>query len=149
MTLESSLWTTTKKNLSLFGKLVRFENAVGEGEGDVVYCLRSPKPGSPGVTGFVELKVAELPVRPTTPIRPHHLELDQVKFAEDWSAAGGRAFLLLRMAPFYLLFDPPGIRALYQGGVPSGIVSFGGPGAPIVVGRGKFPLGPILRRLVE
>lgn len=158
MTLESSLWSTTKANLSPFGKLVRFENAIGTGEGDVVYCLRSLKPGSIAATGFLELKVAELPVRPMTPIRPHHLTIDQVKFAEDWSAAGGRAFLLLRMAPFYLLFSPPGIRALYQGGVYAGTADAivagrhaddSRPHHPLVVGRGKFPLGPILRRLVE
>ena len=145
MTLESSLWSTTSAALSPFGKLVRLENSIGKGEGDVVYCLRRPKPGSLAATGFLELKVAERQVRDSTPIRPHHLTLDQVLFTEGWASAGGRAFLLLRMPPWYLLFDPPGIRGLYDGAVSRGRAEL----VAVVAEHGRFPLGPILRALTK
>lgn len=144
MTREAAYWPTVRENLSPFGILRRVENGVGGGDGDVIYCLTRPKPGSLASTGFIELKsLPSYPVRRSTPIRPPHLSKDQVLFAEDWAAAGGRAWLLLRAPPWTLLFDVAGIRALYQGEVPA----MDGPAVARAAGMGRFPTGPILKCL--
>lgn len=146
MTKESGLWRTVKSHLSPFGELRRIENGVGTGEGDVVYCLTSPKPGSLPATGWLELKSgADYPVRPMTPLRAPHLTIEQVQFAEDWSAAGGRAWLLLKSPPWFLLFDPPGTRGLYE----LKVAAADGPAVAKVAGMGKFPLGRVLRALTQ
>lgn len=143
MTLESNFWSTTRSHLQPFGVLKRIESTADKGTGDIAYCLRRPKPGSVAASGFVELKIADWPVRPLTPIRPRHLTKDQVLFAEEWSEAGGRAWLLLRASPWYLLFDPAGIRGLFEGNV----CARDAPAIAKAAGLGKFPTGPILKCL--
>lgn len=145
MTLESNFWQTVQSNLSPFGLLKRIENSADLGTQDVLYCLKRPKPGSFAATGLLELKVADWPAKRLTPLRPRHLTKEQVLAAEDWAEAGGRAFLLLRAPPWYLLFDPPGIRGLYEGAVPAA----DGPAIAKAAGFGRFPLGPILKELTK
>lgn len=146
MTRESAYWPTVRESLSPFGVLRRIENSAGSGEGDVLYCLTRPKPGSPAATGFVELKsLPAYPARRSTPIRPPHLSKEQVLFAEEWDGAGGRAWLLLRAPPWHLLFDARGIRMLHQGEV----AAMDGPAVARAAGMGRFPVGPILRCLTQ
>lgn len=146
MTRESSFWQTVNKHLSPFGMLRRVESSAGNGTADVAYCLTRPKPGSLPASGWIELKSAEAyPIRRLTPIRAPHLSFDQVQFAEDWTAAGGRAWLLLKSPPWLLLFDPAGIRGLYEGS----IAAADGPAIAKAAGMGKFPTGSILRCLTQ
>lgn len=146
MTRESAYWPTVRDNLSPFGVLRRIENGVGDGDGDVLYCLTRPKPGSPSVTGFIELKaLPTYPAKRITPIRPPHLSKEQVLFAEEWTAAGGRAWLLLRAPPWHFLFDSAAIRGLYRGEV----LAMDGPAVAKAAGMGRFPMGPILKELTK
>lgn len=145
MTKESNFWQTVKANLEPFGALRRIENSAAEGTADVAYCLTRPKPGSIAASGFIELKIAAWPARPLTPIRPRHLTKDQVLAAEDWVAAGGRSWLLLRAAPWYLLFDAAGIRGLFDGNV----CAADAPAIAKAAGMNRFPTGPILRCLCD
>jgi hypothetical protein len=144
---ESNLWRTFRANLSPFGMLRRIENSIDRGEGDVAYCLTRPKPGSIAATGFVELKVVDgYPARRSTPLRIDHLTKEQVLFAEDWAAAGGRAWLLLKIPPWHLLFDPAGIRGLYD----RSILAADGPAVARFASLGaKFPTGGVLKCLTQ
>lgn len=143
MTLESNFWRTVSANLSPFGKLKRIESSTEDGTADVAYVLTRPKPGALPATGFLELKIADWPARRLTPLRPRHLEKDQVLAAEEWADAGGRAWLLVRATPWVLLFDVPAIRALYEGKV----ASADAPAIARAAGMGRFPTGPILKCL--
>lgn len=143
MTKESNFWQTVKAHLGPFGTLKRIENSAGDGTADVAYCLTRPKVGSLPASGFVELKVAEMPIRPTTVLRPRHLTIDQVQFAEEWSAAGGRSWLLVRATPWTFLFDVAGIRGLFEEKVASGDA----PAIARAAGINRFPTGPILKCL--
>jgi hypothetical protein len=144
MTREAAYWPTVRDHLSPFGVVRRIENGVGGGDGDVIYCLTRPKPGSTAATGFIELKsLPAYPAKRSTPIRPPHLSKDQVLFAEEWAAAGGRAWLLLRAPPWTMLFDVPAIRMLYQGEV----AAMDGPAVARVAAMGRFPTGPIFKCL--
>lgn len=145
MTIESNFWSTVHANLSPYGALKRIENSADKGTGDVAYCLTRPKPGSLAASGWLELKVAEWPAKPLTPIRPRHLTKDQVLFAEEWSDAGGRAWLILRATPWYLLFDPAGIRGLYEGRV----CARDAPAVAKAASIGRFPTGPVLKALTS
>ena len=145
MTLESNFWRTANLHLSPFGKLKRIENSAEDGTADAIYVLTRPKPGSLPATGLLELKVADLPVRPLTPLRPRHLEKDQVLAAEEWAKAGGRSWLLVRARPWVFLFDVQGIRSLFEGEV----ASADAPAIARVAAAGKFPTGPILKELTR
>lgn len=141
---ESSLWRTARDKLSPFGKLVRIENALASGVADVAYVLTRPAPGSRPASGWLELKqISAFPARPSTPLVVEHLTIEQVRFAESWSAAGGRAFMLLRIPPWFLLFDAAGIRGVHEREVLAG----GAAKVALVAARGRFPAGPILREL--
>ena len=144
---EANYWPVVRDHLSPFGVLKRVENSVGGGDGDVLYCLTRPKPGATAATGFLELKyLPEYPTKRMTPIRPRHLTKDQVLFAEEWSGAGGRAWLLLRAPPWTLLFDPAGIRGLYE----AKVAAMDGPAIAKVAAMGaKFPTGPMLKALTQ
>lgn len=144
MTTEGSYWPTVRDHLAPFGVLRRVENSVGGGDGDVLYCLTRPKPGSLPATGFLELKyLPAYPTKRSTPLRHRHLTKDQVLFAEEWAAAGGRAWLLLRAPPWTLLFDVRGIRGLFEGVIPA----MDGPAVARAAAMGRFPTGPILKCL--
>lgn len=141
---ESGLWATTRENLSPFGKLVRIETATALGVPDVAYALRRPKPGSIAAVGWIELKKLDAyPVKPSTAIVLDKLTKDQVDFARDWEAAGGRAFMLLRAPPWYLLFDAAGIRGVWM----RSVTSADGPAVAKAAGMGRFPTGAILKVL--
>lgn len=144
MARESNLWRTFNDNLGPFGLLKRIEDSTDDGTADVIYCLTRPKPGSLAAAGIVELKrVDAFPVRPSTPLRIRSLTKDQVLFAEDWARAGGRAWLLLRAPPWYLLFAVADIRGLYEGRV----AACDAPAIAKVAAMGRFPTGPILKAL--
>ncbi len=144
---ESNLWRTVNAALGPFGKLRRIENSLEEGGADVAYVLTRPKPGSLPASGWIELKaVDDYPARAKTPLRIEHLTKEQVLFAEDWAAAGGRAWLLLRIPPWHLLFDPAGIRGLYE----RKVLAADGPAvAKVAVMGARFPTGPILKELTR
>lgn len=143
---ESGLWATTRENLSPHGKLVRIETATSLGVPDVAYVLTRPKPGSIAATGWIELKKLDAyPVKPSTPITiaRDKLTKDQVDFARDWETAGGRAYMLLRAPPWYLLFDAAGIRGVWE----RSVTAADGPAVAKAAGMGRFPTGAILRVL--
>jgi hypothetical protein len=74
---------------------VSVENGCGLGTPDV-NC----------VSGWLELKSIEgWPVRPDTPVKIEHLSQDQRVWLLMRRRAGGRAWLLLKVADDWLLFD--------------------------------------------
>lgn len=111
---ESRLWSTLYSRLCVFGKLKRIENKIDLGTPDVAYCLRRPPRLS--VSGWLELKEAGWPARPTqTPLNVPHLTIDQVLWQEDWGQLpGSHVFTLVRADHNYLLLDPPLVRALFE-----------------------------------
>lgn len=111
---EANLWARTREELSPFGKLHRVENGIAKGTPDVAFLLRR-YPKVPPVAGWVELKFE--PAWPTSDRRPvvvKKLKKEQVDFAEEWHAAGGRSFFLLQIARDYVLFDAPTARLLFE-----------------------------------
>lgn len=143
---EATFWRSVSLNLSPFGKMVRVENGAGAGTPDVAYVLTRPKPGSLPASGWIELKqLDDYPTKPMTPIVLKHLTLEQVLFAEDWSAAGGRAWMLLKATPWILLFDVVGIRGVYE----KNVAAADGPAIARVAGFGKFPTGALLKALTQ
>lgn len=111
---ESRLWKTTRDNLKPFGRLKRIENLLEEGTPDVSYTLRR-KPVLPASSGWCELKfLPYYPKRPQTLVRIDHLTLDQVNWLNAEADAGGRAWLLLHAAPYYLMLTPAQARRVYK-----------------------------------
>lgn len=86
---ESSLWRAFKTSLPVQAHGVRIENSVDAGTPDVNVCL-------PGWSGWVELKVQEVPVRKTTKFKCPHFTHDQRMWLNDRTRAGGKAYLLIR-----------------------------------------------------
>lgn len=143
---ESNFWRTVNLHLFPFGRLVRVENSALAGTPDVNYVLTRPKPGSLPASGWIELKhLDDYPDRRMTPIVIKHLELEQVLFLEDWAAAGGRAWMLLKAPPWILLFDHVGTRGVYE----RNVAACDGPAVAKVAGLGKFPTGAILKALTQ
>ncbi len=118
MPRESNSWAYVRRQLSLFGVLVRVENSIAVGFPDVIYCLF-------GVCGLLEMKATAA-----------SLTLEQVLFAEGWFAAGGLCHTLLHADREWHLLDPPGTRRLFERADPR----------PIVRAK-EFPLKNILRAL--
>lgn len=111
MTSEAALWQTTKRKLEPFGRLYRCENhAAGPGTPDVHYALRFRAFGS----GWVELKEADQPAKPFTPIFVESLTLKQVEWLEGYVRAGGSAWLLLQVRRRYALLQPRGARMIFE-----------------------------------
>ena len=108
---ERTDWLSLRARLGSLGRLVRVENAAGAGTPDVCYCFR-------GVTGWLELKHAlAWPRRLTTPLRVPSLTLEQVRWLIDWRAAGGIAWLWLRVERDEFLMTPTAALELYEGSV--------------------------------
>lgn len=146
MSVEADLWRAVRDNLGPFGRLRRLENRIATGDADVAYVLTRPKPGSLAATGFLELKkIDAYPARRSTPIRIPHLTKEQVLSAEDWAEAGGRAWMLLKAPPWFLLFDAPGIRGVYD----LAVTAADGPAVAKVAAMGRFPTGPLLKELTR
>lgn len=142
---ESSFWNVVRDHLAPFGLLQRIENSAGLGTADVAYALRRPGRNAAHF-GWLELKVLDaFPARHSTPIRIEHLTKEQVDFARDWTASGVPVHMLLKAPPWVLMFDARGIRGVYDRTVTAGDA----PTVAVVAARGKFPTGPILRRLCE
>ena len=139
---EDAYWSTVRDNLSPFGKLVRIETSTALGVPDVAYALRAPNGNA--ATGWIELKSIDgFPKRDATRLHVETLTLEQVAFAEDWTAAGGRAFLLLKAPPWHFLFEPAGIRGVFEDAVRAGDAFF----VARAFGKGNFPTGRVLRAL--
>ncbi len=79
--------------------LVRIENAVGAGTPDLSWAVRQPGLGLMDLTaeGWLELKVARLPVRAGTPVRIDVRPAQRIWWLKRY-AVGGRVHVLLRLA---------------------------------------------------
>lgn len=93
---SSQCWDPTRKALSPYGALIRVENMLGSGHPDVLYCLL-------GVAGLMECKV-DLGT----------LSLNQVIWAETWSAARGLSWMLWRHEKGWALFNAFGMRSVFS-----------------------------------
>lgn len=105
---EAGSWTALKGRLDALGlDPHRVENALGNGTPDVTYTA-----------GWVELKWLEAwPARSTTPVRLRKLEERPAQVAwltRRW-AAGGPAWLALRVAKELLVFSGRDVRAVRDG----------------------------------
>ncbi len=125
MTEATQVWGVCRKHLGPFGHLQRIENSTEKGVPDFNYCIMSCE-------GWVECKIGQ-----REGIKPNSLTLDQVRWLERRAAAGGRAFLLVRVGRLWLLYDAPRTRALYQGLSPRGLFCV----------SGRFPLRELLAEL--
>jgi len=141
MTSERALWNVVRDRLSPFGRLERVENRLNLGTPDVSYALRRPAE-SRGVSGWVELKENDPPVRATTPFSIESLKLEQVRWQEDWAEIG-RVATILQVRRDYLVLAPSVVRAVYERLLTTAQLYE----AAAVVGRGRFPTGDILRWL--
>jgi len=138
---EATYWAQVRNALAPFGMLRRIENALELGTPDVAYCLRR-QPTAPAFAGWVELKVfPRLPQR--DPVRIPHLTREQVRWGEEWVAAGGHSWLLLKAAQHHLLLYPPVPRRLFDGMLDSTALIQGA----TVAAEGRFPAGRILKAL--
>ena len=91
---ESSMWDTVRVKLRGFDP-VRVENVVDNGTPDV-----------DTIHGWIELKHKDAwPKRPGTPLRLPHFTPQQRTWLFRRVLSGGRAFLLLKVANDWLLFD--------------------------------------------
>lgn len=113
MSSESGFWKAVRAQLSPFGKLERIENRLGEGMGDVVYCLKR-KPFMAAGSGFIELKECEWPKRATTTFHIPSYTKEQLDFAEGWASAGGRVHLFARVGKDYLLWPVKHMRPIFE-----------------------------------
>ena len=120
MPRESHAWAVAREALAPFGVLHRVENPIVIGFPDALYCLF-------GVSGLIESKATV-----------GTLKLEQVLWAEEWSAAGGLVFTLLRADGIWFLYDATGTRQLYD--------KVAEP-VPLVRAAGTFPLKEMLRHL--
>lgn len=104
MSSEQNFWNTLRGHLEPFGKLQRVENKsfTGVGTPDVAYCLRR-KPKLAAVSGWIELKEAEWPARRITAL-DLGITLDQVIFLEEWTKAGGQAWIMAQVSRDYLIW---------------------------------------------
>lgn len=136
---ERALWTNTRKHLAPYGRLLRIESGLTEqGIPDVIYCIR-------GHTGWLELKfVKTWPLRESTPLRVDHLTLEQVLFAETWSAAGGTVHTLIQVERSYFLLDAPMTRRLQERAVTRLQMASGA----VAHGEGTFPTVPVVKALM-
>lgn len=92
-----------RKGMKGHGHWVRIENSLEVGTPDVngAYTIDGEK-----VDVWIELKSRdEFPVRELTPIRLPHFTTDQRDWLIHRERAGGRAFLLVRVAREYFLFN--------------------------------------------
>ena len=148
---ESALWATVRDALSPFGILHRVENSCPPtGMPDVFYSLRHPRTGAVG-TGWIELKhIAAWPARTETRVHIPSLTIDQVRWQEEWSAAGVRVTMILRTpSGFHMLPAGPLWRALLA---ENGVIRddlFSIISGVATVGLGRFPKGAILSCLTS
>lgn len=138
MTSEAALWSTVRRHLSPYGRLVRIESPLTEvGIPDVCYTLL-------GHTGWLELKeIPAWPVRETTPLRVPHLRIEQVVFAESWERAGGRSSFLVQVGREYYLWGP----GLARGVLERRVCRAGAVLGALAAGTGYLPTTAILRAL--
>lgn len=138
MSSESQLWSTVKRNLSPFGRLVRIESGLTEpGIPDVIYCIRKH-------TGWLELKEIDAwPVRPTTAINIPHLQTEQVIFMESWCKDTGEAYGLFQIGCDYLLLNHDLVRRIHDRQATRAEVIMGA----TVFGRNQLPTNAIVATL--
>lgn len=147
---ERALWHTMRKHLAPHGVLQRIEERGSAGVSDVHYMIR-------GKGGWVELKyLPNWPKRRETPVRAPHFTLDQLLFIQNYTKAGGRAFMLLQVADEYILLNSVGATKLWGAKFDTnsfGTNSFGGsfPDDGILLHGigGTFPAAAILAHLTE
>lgn len=108
MSSERALWHTVRKAWGPFGVLKRIENSTETGTPDLSYCLMKH-------SGWIELKHLQAwPKRATTPLVVEHFTSAQADWLDEWSRAGGDAWLLLQVGREYALFTAAGARRLYR-----------------------------------
>jgi len=142
---ESQYWHDhVRPKLSGFGKLVRIENAAQLGTPDVAYCLRFGLT-EPAAAGWIELKHLDSAPKRGGTIKIDHLTIEQVQFMEGWTAAGGRAWLLIRIDSYHLLLRASSARPLFRGErTLTGLLD-----EAAVWSNSAFPAGRILRELTR
>jgi hypothetical protein len=140
---EANLRRTFREYMSPFGVLHRVENKLGGGTPDAAFCLTHPAMRV-ARSGWVEFKhVEDWPKRATTPFRIKSLTREQADFLYGWVDAGGRAFLLIRVADTLFLHSGRRAPEIFDGvGVERFLTSreAGWPARP-------FPTGGLLRCL--
>lgn len=106
---ERALWHRLRAALCPYGWLLRVENIASPGTPDVAYCFTG------GHAGWFELKyLKNWPIRAKTPVRIPTLTADQCTCLEEIEAAGGAAWLLLQVGPWYGLLPPVAARAIFK-----------------------------------
>jgi hypothetical protein len=101
---------------------LRCNNALAKGWPDATYCLL-------GVAGMVEEKLL-----PGNGGVPAHLTLDQIRWGEAWTAAGGLWHLLGKRGGEWRLYSVFGARRFYDGVEDS----------PVLARHGLFPSREVL-----
>lgn len=141
---EGHLWSRTRDELSPFGKLHRVENGIAKGTPDVAWLLRR-YPKVPPVAGWLELKhEAAWPSSDDRPVIIRKLRREQVDFAEEWTAAGGRSMFLIQVGRDYVLFDAATARLIFERKLTRPL--FLGMAVVAAEGRG-FPAADVLKGL--
>lgn len=149
MNSEAGLWATLNRKCGTLLCLKRIENTCDLGTPDVAWAGKLPCGKSNGVrifrraNGMLELKEAEWPARPETPLHIPKLKLEQVTWAEDWEVAGGRVAALLQVDRDYLLVPPGVLRLIFQRKTSRKALQ------PYVIGHGTFPTTDFIKRLFE
>lgn len=111
---EKALWKTFRRELGLYGKLVRIENKVSTGIPDVSYVLRLGLTSNFVGSGWVELKyLSAFPTR-NQKVVLEKLRREQVVFAEEWEGAGGTSVLLVQVGKLYYMFNSVGARRIFE-----------------------------------
>lgn len=141
---EAAFWrSTVKPYLSPFGVMHRVENTVESGTPDVTYTLRHPDDRR-ATSGWIELKHTSIPVRNKTQVRFKRFTVEQAEWLREWSAAGGRAWLLVAIGPAFALVEGSHCPSI-QEGIPLGDFR----DVSEVWGDNRFPAGRVLRCLTR
>lgn len=136
MATEGDFWQLVKRRLGPYGHLQRIESpGTRLGIPDVNYCLARKE-------GWFELKYLPGWPGPRSPIKFRHYTIEQVEWAAQRHRAGGRAGLMAQIGREFFFFDPPAMRAIYNG-VRKPVFE----AMALVQGRGEYPVIPMLKAL--
>lgn len=149
MNSEAGLWSTLNRKCGTLLCLKRIENSCDRGTPDVAWSGKLPDGKCNNVrvyrraNGMLELKEAEWPAKPQTPLNIEKLFKEQVLWAEDWERAGGRVAALLQVDRDYLVVPPSVLRLIFERKVTRHALQ------PYVIGTGTFPVAVFIKRLFE
>lgn len=101
---EAALWQHLHSAMGGLWEAQRHEDRLQADIPDVSYSTTHH--------GWIELKVADKPKRPSTPVRVDHFTAGQRNWLTRHGRRGGKCFILLQVGPAYFLFSWTSARVI-------------------------------------